>query len=247
MESSQRKYKQSDATMLIAAATIMDSAIANNAFLQSKRNVWKEPFFQNLRKEIDVTIKDYLGVDGAQELRKATKVINENMAKANMLLAEVKIQIEEDFKQEPDKRDEILLQLGFKGNFKKAKNGNQEVMLQLLTQFATNITGDIEKAIIEKGIASESLKEIVDLANALPKYEITQEGKKNVRLATTEEIATAFNQVYNSVISVCKIAAKFYKGQSLLKQQFSFTKVAAMQSFKAAKAKAPADEAKLTS
>ena len=40
-----RKYKTKDIEMLTATATIIENAIANKAFLQSKRTTWADPFF----------------------------------------------------------------------------------------------------------------------------------------------------------------------------------------------------------
>ena len=40
-----RKYKTKDVEMLTATATIIENAIANKTFLQSKRTTWADPFF----------------------------------------------------------------------------------------------------------------------------------------------------------------------------------------------------------
>ena len=45
-----RKYKTKDVEMLTATATIIENAIANKAFLQSKRTTWADPFFRQTQK-----------------------------------------------------------------------------------------------------------------------------------------------------------------------------------------------------
>lgn len=44
-----RKYNTKDVEMLTAAATIIENAMENKAFLQSKRSTWADPFFDNLK------------------------------------------------------------------------------------------------------------------------------------------------------------------------------------------------------
>ena len=44
-----RKYKTKDVDMVITIETIIDSAIANKTFLQSKRPAWADPFFDDIK------------------------------------------------------------------------------------------------------------------------------------------------------------------------------------------------------
>ena len=75
-----RKYKTKDVEMLTAAATIIENAIANKTFLQSKRTTWADPFFGNLKKQIQSTTDTYLGKDSSQknatsnQLRKVSRL-----------------------------------------------------------------------------------------------------------------------------------------------------------------------------
>ena len=112
-----RNYKCKDVEMLITAATINDSAIKNKTFLQSKRANWADPFFEDFKEEIDKTIEDYLGLDSAKQLRDSTKIVLEIQANAMKDLAELKTQIEADFKSNPVQRTEILTTLGFNAHY----------------------------------------------------------------------------------------------------------------------------------
>jgi len=221
----QRLYKAKDVDMLIAAATIVQSAIANKAFLQLKRSTWADPFFEDLQSEITQAIQDHLGVDSARELRLATQAVVNIQSAAIGDLAEVKVQLTEDFKGDPTRRAEILNQLGFTAYHKMAQRGDQEALINLLYQFKTNIA-QLRAEIIDKGTSETTLNLIIDHADSLREADIMQEGAKGTRRVITAEAITEFNQVYNKVISVSKIAANFYKNTPALKQQFSFKKVA---------------------
>jgi len=224
MSTLQRGYKAKDVDMLIAAATITDSAIANKTFLQSKRSTWADPFFDDLKTEIDKAIQTHLGVDSAKDLRQATQVVIAIQASAIKDLAEVKVQLVEDFKDNPSHQTEILNQLGFTSYHKVAQKGDQEAVINLLFQFKTNIE-PLRAEIVAKGTPDAILDKIIGYADQLKSADITQEGSKGTRKVITEEAVTEFNRIYNKVISVAKISTKFYKDSPAQKSQFSFNKV----------------------
>lgn len=225
MTTVQRIYKAKDVDMLIAASTIVQSAIANKAFLQAKRSTWADPFFDDLQVEVDKAINDFLGVDSAKDLRQATQVVVNIQANAIKDLAEVKIQLVEDFKDNPTRQVEILNQLGFTPYHKAAQKGDQEALINLLFQFKTNLLIALKTEIVDKGTPAAILDAIVAYADTLKAADITQEGTKGIRKVMTAEAITEFNRIYNKVISVSKITAKFFKDNPALKDQFSFAKV----------------------
>ena len=113
MNTTERIYNTKDVDMLLSIETIIDSAIANKTFLQSKRSNWADPYFQDIKIQINKIVRDNLGVDSAKELRQATITVKEIQTNALTDLAEIKVQIEQDFKAQPDRKHEILNQLGF--------------------------------------------------------------------------------------------------------------------------------------
>lgn len=220
-----RDYKSKDVEMLLTAATIADSAIANKAFLQSKRSTWADPFFEDFKAEIDQTINAFLGVDNAKQLREATIIVVSIQKEAMHNLAELKVQIEQDFKENPAQRKELLNNLGFTSFYHAVQNKDQEALIDLLYQYKTNLTAPVRTIIEAKGTAPALLDSIKAQAEVLKDANIFQEGKKGTRKVLTDEAIIAFNIIYNKLITIATIAAKFYKDQPALKEQFSFTKV----------------------
>ena len=53
-----------------------------------------------------------------------------------------------------------------------------------------------------------------------------QEGKKGTRKELTAAAIIEFNIIYDKIISITRIATKFYKNDKAKTDQFSFTKVA---------------------
>jgi hypothetical protein len=224
MNTPQRKYKTKDVDMLISASTIVEAAIANKEFLQSKRSTWQDPFFKDIQIQIDNVIQEHLGLDNAKELRLATQVIYSIQANALHDLAEVKIQIIEDFKDDTTLKNEILTQLGFSSYHKEAQKGDQEALINLLYQFKTNLSPALKTEIVTRGTAEASLDNVTIYADTLKNADVIQENNKGVRKVVTAEALAKFNEIYDKVISISKIANKFYKDNPALKQQFSFQK-----------------------
>lgn len=220
-----RHYNCKDTEMLIAIDTIVEAAIANKDFLQSKRATWNDPFFQNLKVAIDNTVQNYLGQDNAKELRAATQEVLNIQIPALKDLAELKVQIEADFSNNPSQKTEILNSLGFTPFYAKTKNKDQEALISLLYQYKTNLTPTLKGELVAKGIAAVQLDKISSYADELKNKNVAQESKKGTKKETTEEAIIAFNTIYDQVISVAKISATFFKDSPTIKEQFSFNKV----------------------
>ncbi|WP_329806875.1 hypothetical protein [Flavobacterium facile] len=222
-----RKYKTKDIEMLTASATIIENAIANKTLLQAKRSTWADPFFENLKTQIQTTTDTFLGKDAAQQMRQATQTVLSIQAQALNDLAEFKVQIEQDFKNTPVQKTEILTQLGFTSYHKAAQKGDQEGLVNLLFQFKNNINTTLNTEIVAKGMAQVTIDQISNYANTLKDANISQETYKGTRKEITDEAITAFNLIYDQVISIAKIASNFYKTDKTKQQQFSFAKVSA--------------------
>lgn len=221
----ERRYNCKDVEMLITIDTIIDAAIGNQDFLVSKRPNWKDPFFPNLKQAINQAIQEHLGLDNAKELRAATQEVLAIQNPALRELAEVKVQIESDFNDNPTLKNEILNTLGFTPFYAKTKNKDQEALISLLYQFKTNLTPEIKEQITNKGLPAEQLDKVTSFADELKNKNVLQEGKKGTKKTTTEEAIKAFNNVYDQAIAVAKISATFFKDRPTIKEQFSFNKV----------------------
>ena len=220
-----RAYTGKDVEMLTVCATIVEHAIDNKVFLQSKRSTWADPFFEELEIRINNAFSNFLGIDNAKEMRAATKVVIAVQAVALNLLAEFKVQVREDFKNDPDRRDEILNVLGITTHHDDAQNQDQEALIELLMKFKLNMTPALQTEITDKGMAPATIAAIIAQADILNNANITQETFKGGRPEITAEAITEFNAIYSEVISVAKIARNFFKGDEVKQDLFSYAKV----------------------
>jgi hypothetical protein len=222
-----RNYKGKDVDMLTTCSTIVENAIANQDYLVNKRLSWDDPFFANQKKRIENAFRNYLGIDSASEQRKATHVVTQIQTAALNSLAELKVQIQEDFKSDKQRRDEILKLLGYTDFLKQARTGDQEVLVQFLFRFNTNLTPELKTEITNKGIDSIILDRICSYANQLLAANITQETLKNTKKTITDEGVSELNTIYDDVISIAKIARSFYKGNQTKQDGFTYSKIIA--------------------
>ena len=226
METPKTKYNVKTVDFLIASDTIIDSAIANQPFLETKRATWKMAYFQDIKTQINQAIQNHLGLDSAKELRESSQVVYTIVAQALVALAEVKVQIEEDFKDTPSQKIEILNTLGFSNYFFNARKGDQEALINLLYQFKTNLTQTLNDQIVAKGTAQTTLDSVVSYSDELKNADVFQEGKKGTRKELTAAAINEFNNIYDKIISITRISTKFFKNDKAKSDQFSFTKVA---------------------
>lgn len=239
MTTNTRKYNVKDVEMLTIAGTIIENAMANKKILQAKRSTWGDPFFETLKTKIETTTDTYLGKDVAKDMRQATQVVHSIQVQALSDLSEFKIQVEQDFKKEPTQKVELLKVLGFAIYHKTAQSGNQEALVNLLFQFKKNLTATLATQIVALGTAQATIDTIIGYANTLKTANITQETYKGSKKEVTAEAITAFNELYDQVISIARIASNFYKTEKTKQQLFSFTKVAANLSGKTTKPTKP--------
>lgn len=220
-----RTYTSKDVDMLVAASTIIESAIAHKHFLISKRSSWADPYFSNLKNRIDTSIHQYLGVDSARQVRESTQLVLGLQKQALEKLSEVKVQISEDFKRYKARRDEVLNQLGLISYLPAARKGDQEALINLLYQFKLSLTPSLMAEIINKGTDAVLLNQVASYATILKEGNVQQENKKGNRKEITAATITEFNDLYETVISICKIASKFFKDEPHIKDQFNFSKI----------------------
>lgn len=224
MNSNPRNYKGKDVEMLMTGSTILETAITNQDELVPRRSTWAPPYFSDLKKRIDAAFQNHLGIDSAKDLRQSTQVLLGIQRQAIKDLAIAKIQIDEDFKKDPTRRTEILKQLGFTGYLKDAQRKDQEAMISLLYMFKQNLPG-LRAEIEGKGTDKATLSAIMGYADTLKNANVSQETFKGSKKTVTAAALAEFNAIYDEVISICKIAAKFLIDKPYLKEQFSFSKV----------------------
>jgi hypothetical protein len=208
----------------MASKTIAESFKTNIAELSATRSLWTEQYAGDLISRIDNAIETHLGIDAKKALRDATATLSTIQVPAKRDVSYFKIQIEEDFKKETSKRDEILKNLGFTKHIRDVQKGNQESLIQLLYQFKINMSDTLRQEIVAKGLSATLIDNIIGYADTFKQANVTQETFKSSTKEVTKEVVDVFNAIYDEIIAICKIASKYYKYEPLKKEQFTFAK-----------------------
>ena len=219
-----RAYKSKDVEMLLAAKTIAQSLKENLTDLSIVRSNWTKDYTEKLAAKIDNAIDHYLGIDKKKELRDATSKLAAIQTPALRDVSFMKTQLKVDFgKQEK----EIAKKLGYNKNLRSIQNGNQEALIQILYAFKKGMTDDLKKQIVKKGTNPALINRIIGYADQLKEANVTQEALKETTKIISAEAIKAFNDIYEEMIGICKIASNFYRYDALKKEQFTFSKVIA--------------------
>jgi hypothetical protein len=136
-----------------------------------------------------------------------------------------KLQIDDDFKKDPQKRDELLKTLGFTRFLKDVQKKNQEAIIQLLYMFKTNMTENLKQEITVKGINPALIDNIMAYAETVKQANVAQETNKSAKKEITKEVRDAFNTIYDEIIGICKKASKYYQYEPLKKELFTYSRI----------------------
>ena len=219
----QRLYKGSDTEMLLAISTILNSAITHKDVLIAKHKNWKDPFFETVKKSIADVLKKYVGVDSAASLRKATKDLRALQKVSFSQLADIRTSIETGFLKNKPRRAELLHDLGYTTYNDAARRHDQEALYPFLMQFAKACTPEVKEELINENASEETLDAILSAAAPFMDAETAQEGFKGARPAVTAEAITAYNDVYEQVMSIARNAARDFKADKPVAKQFSYS------------------------
>lgn len=241
MKKKQRAYAGKDVEMLLVLKVMIGHAISIKDFLIEERPIWKDPFFDNTNNRIDEAFSNYLGIDNALNLREATQLLLSISETATDALSKVKVQIEEDFRKKPQRRDAILQTLSINRFYRDANKGDQEALIQLLYTFEKNLTPALKKEIVEAGTNSKWLNVIIEQAILLRNANVTQETAKDLRKSASADKVEALNELYLDVKSIATIARRFLKGKSIEQSKFSYSGNLKQMNRKPTKKKTDAD------
>lgn len=217
----ERIYKVKDVDMLLASKTIVETLNQNLDELSVARSTWNQEYVDHLATKIDDAIENYLGMDKKKELRETTSNLASIQAPAQRDLSFIKTQIEVDFDK---KAKEILKVLGFDKSLRAVQRGDQEALIELLYSFKKGLTDSLKTEITAKGTNPLLIDRIIDYADQLKQLNVSQESLKESTKVLSEEAVKAFNDIYNEVIGICKIAYNFYQYDPIKKEQFTFSK-----------------------
>lgn len=220
-----RSYRYKDVDMLIGSKTIAESFTARKDLIAARRPTWAGPFIGNFTTRIDQAIVDFLGLDPRQDLKAATRVVNEIQANALKDLGFLKVQIEVDFATSKPYMTRLLDKLGFDKNWKQATRKDQQALTQVLFKCKKGLNASVRAELTAKGIDPVLIDTITGYAVTLTAANVTQEALKGSTKEITALGIAEFNEIYSQAIAICKICSRMFDKDKVVKSQFSFKTV----------------------
>ncbi len=187
-----------------------------------ERPLWATPYFPTFITRLTGYLGSYVGDDRTDAQRDATVIVEALEKQARAKLSSFKIQLDADFRTNKPRLAEILNTLGFTLYFKNAIISKEVNLLNLLERFKTNMIPTLQAEIVTAGGNLANIILIKTLATTLPAANMVQEGLKGTKKLTTEGMVTDFNDAYDELMSICKVAQNIYKEDAAKKQLFSY-------------------------
>jgi hypothetical protein len=78
---------------------------------------------------------------------------------------------------------------------------------------------NFKETLLEKGTNPVLIDRIIDNADQLKDANVTQETLKETTKEVSDEAVGIFNEIYDEIIGICKIAASFYQYDTLKKER----------------------------
>ena len=219
-----KKFKCTVPVFFTASETIVKHCISNYDVLIVRKKAWENPYFPDLLAKLQESRARILGTDKFKEQRGATSALNTEQSAVLGCLSEFKVQFDVAFSDNLPQRDEILKVIGYADNYDKAKKGNQESLIALLSMFSKNMTPELQTTITDKKLDLELITPILGYAVTFADLESNQEKAKGDKPNLTAEITNELNGYYNIIIGICKIARNKFKGNRQKQDLFSLAK-----------------------
>lgn len=235
-----RAYSYKDIEMLLAATEVGNALKANIEELSIARSNWNAEYADGILMKTNNIIEKYLGLDKKQALKLATADVKEITEIALKELTFFKRQVEVDF--EKPMASTMLNSLGIPSSLTSIKNGDQEVLIQVLYAFKKGMDTKKKKQITEKGMNPILIENLIKYAEQLKDAEVKQEMLKSSSKEISGEAVHAFNEIYSEVIGICKIASVYYQDNPLKKEIFTFSKIVGKMSLTKKKEDQPVEE-----
>ncbi len=194
--------------------------------MPAERPLWTEQYFAELKERVAAAARNIIGANSITALKTATTAVKQQSATYRKDLSLIALQITEDYRKEPARRDELLSSLGIGLHpYEAVHTGDQEALSTVLFRFGKGLTEEVKKELTGKGIGAVRLNRLQEAAVAFQKANSGQEGAKSTRPVLTGTAITTLNDLYADVMSVAKIAARLFSENKPLKARFVYSKI----------------------
>ena len=160
---STRRYKGTPIQMLLALRIILENAIGIAERIKEVRPKWDEAFLKSYLSKVNSILYNEFGINFTISLKDRAEIADRVEAAARILLQQIQIQIEFDFKNDYVTRKSLIETLGFY-RIKSLGLASQSQLLSILQVFSKSMTPEIEQQLVDAGMNPKLIADILQLA-----------------------------------------------------------------------------------
>jgi hypothetical protein len=217
-----RMFKGSAIQMLLASKIIMENAILLVAKIKALRPKWDEKYLAGVSDTVSGILKNDFGYDASASIKEKTEEVLAKEGTAKVLLQQVKMQLELDFRKDEAKSQRFLIALGL-DSAKHISNASQDMVVEMLSKFRKNLTPAMEKELVDAGMSPQTFTDLKLLADDFPVLDVEQEVLKSTQKEISAALNDKLNTIYDEVITIAKMASSMLPDK-LDAEKFNFTR-----------------------
>lgn len=216
-------YKGQAIEMAYVGLNVADSLGRYLPELGVLRSTWTPDYVDDLKARIRDIIRKRLSFDVSGEVRKMTDRIDELRVPAIDDLYYVSDQLSID--HDEAEKEEILNSLGYSRYLEKARGGDTESVVLMLHSFHSGMTDEMREKLLSGGVSEVLIDRIIGYAEEVERANEEQENLKNKKRRFSAETRQILNDLYDEIITICKIGARFYRHDPVKKDEFTYSKL----------------------
>ena len=220
-----RNYPYNDALMLAGGKVIAASLRCCMKELSEIRSLWTRGYITDLDSRLDNAFSGILGVELPSIYRFLKFDIYESLQHAAFDLSCLKIQIEVDYQDNVENKNEFLSALGFTMFQQRPNMLSEEELIRVLEHFAVNLSPSRRSELVANGVNPFLLDKLAQQAALLNEMGQVQAMLMLPNKKMKEPEIAVLCSLYNEVEGICTIASTFFEKKAKKRELFIFSSV----------------------
>lgn len=203
---SARRYKGTPIQMLLALRIILENAIGIADRIKEVRPKWDEAFLKSYLSKVNAILRNEFGINFTISLKDRAEIADRVELAARILLQQIHIQIELDFKNDSVTRKLLIETLGF---YKTKSLGlaSQSQLLAILQVFSNNMTPEIEQMLVDAGMNPKLIADAQKLAAECEMLNVELDSFARATVQLSYDDVSRLVNLYDEVMDIVTITS----------------------------------------
>lgn len=227
-----RKFRSKDIEMLTALLILIGYLREDLKVLSGYQMTLTTDALTNLEKRVYHCLEVDLNVKNGRLLANSTAIVEKLVADALHILGTVEQMIDMNFKSQPEFIKDVRVKLGFEDYDQRVNSGSdQEGLTTHLMNYKANYP-EFDKVFTNKGINPSLSATLSKYAMQLELANVEQESLKVKTPMLTREMIVKFNDIYDTVMDISKLARRVFRNQPERRDRYNFKAIISRMNFK---------------